>query len=86
MLVKNNSRRIFSRLTLTGNMLMAIARIRNTDIHTPVSTSSPIFQFKNVLPSSYLNLIVFETATSSSAARMAYANLSSFSLDTKTLL
>lgn len=62
--------------TLTGIELITITRIRKIDIHTALSTSSPIFQLRNVLPSSYRNLIVLETATSSSAAKIQYANLS----------
>jgi hypothetical protein len=48
---------------------------RNKAIQTAASTLPPTFQSRNVLPSSYLKASVFEIATNSSAARIAYANL-----------
>jgi hypothetical protein len=48
-----------------------MVRTKNNDIHTALSTLSPTTQFKNVVPSSYRNFTVFETETSSSAARTA---------------
>jgi hypothetical protein len=56
-------------------MLKTMTRTRKTEIQTALSTLSPISQFRNVFPSSYRNLIAFETATNCSPARTAYANL-----------
>jgi hypothetical protein len=61
---------------------MQTTMTRNKAIQTAASTSPPTTQFKYVLPSSYLNATVFETATISSAARIAYANLNFKSINT----
>ena len=55
---------------------MTITITRKSEIQTALSTLFPVDQLRNVLPSSYRNLMVLDTATNSSAARTAYANLS----------
>jgi hypothetical protein len=50
--------------TRTGNILNVTTRTKNTEIHTALSTRSPVSQLRNVFPSSYRNLIAFERATS----------------------
>lgn len=54
---------------------MTITITRKSEIQTALSTLFPVDQLRNVLPSSYRNLMVLDTATNSSAARTAYANL-----------